>query len=130
MKKQDLYRYILNMIIMSEISYPTSDRIIEYNYLALQFIKVKKADKPKVLSYNKLIGIIKDCKTKKGDVYEKAVVLLREIVQKHAFASGNRRTAFITTKEFVLSNRARFGIKDDPSNARVMLGIREGYYID
>ena len=55
MKKQDLYRYILNMIIMSEISYPTSDRIIEYNYLALQFIKVKKADKPKVLSYNKLI---------------------------------------------------------------------------
>ena len=130
MKKQDLYRYILNRIIMPEISYPTSDRVIEYNYLALQFIKVKKADKPKVLSYNKIVEIIKDCKAKKGDVYDKAVVLLRGIVQKHAFASGNRRTAFITTKEFVLSNGAKFGIKDDPLNAKVMLGIREGYYDD
>ena len=44
------------------------------------------------------------------------------------FESGNRRTAFITTKEFILNNKAKLGIKDDPANAVVMRGIREGYY--
>ena len=115
---------------MTDIVYPTFGRVIEYNYLALQFIKVKKADQPKVLSYSKINEVIKECENKEGNVYDKAVVLLKGLVQKHAFASGNRRTAFITTKEFILNNKCKFGIKDDPSNARVMLGVREGYYTD
>src|SRR3989344_7983101 len=115
---------------MAEIVYPTSDKIIEYNYLSLQFIKVKKADQPEVLSYSKINDVLKDCENKKGDIYDKAAVLLKGLVQKHAFASGNRRTAFITTKEFILSNDAKFGIKDDPLNAKVMRGIRETYYSD
>lgn len=113
---------------MAEISYPSLDRIVENNFLALQFIKVKKADQPKVLSYLKILEIIKECKNKKGNIYDKAVVLLKGIVQKHPFASGNRRTAFITTKEFILNNLSKFRIKDDPAYAKVMLGIREGYY--
>jgi len=115
---------------MAEIVYPTSDRIIEYNYLALQFIKVKKADQPKVLSYSKINDVLNDCKNKVGDIYDKAAILLKGLVQKHAFASGNRRTAFITMKEFILSNKAKLGIKDDPANARVMTGIRENHYTD
>jgi prophage maintenance system killer protein len=115
---------------MAEIMYPTSDRIIEYNYLALQFIKVKKADQPKVLSYSKINDVLNECENKEGNIYVKAAVLLKGLVQKHAFASGNRRTAFITTKEFVLNNHSKFGIKDDPSNARVMTGVRENYYTD
>lgn len=115
---------------MAEIVYPTSDRIIEYNYLALQFIKVKKADQPKVLSYSKIHDVIKDCINKEGDIYDKASILLKGLVKNHAFASGNRRTAFITTKEFILNNKAKLGIKDDPANAVVMRGIREGYYAD
>ena len=57
-------------------------------------------------------------------------MLLKELTQKHPFASGNRRTAFVVTKEFVLQNNGSFKIKDDPRYARVMIGIREGYYKD
>ena len=53
---------------------------------------------------------------------------MKGIIQKHPFASGNRRTAFIVAKEFLLDNRAHFKIMDDPSYARVMQGIRENFY--
>ncbi len=42
-----------------EIQYPTSEKVIEYNPLALTIIKVKKADKLKVLSNHAIFGI--DC---------------------------------------------------------------------
>ena len=89
---------------------------------------MKKADQPKVLSHSKIEEIIKECKNKKGNVYDKAITLLNGIIKKHPFSSGNRRTAFITTKEFVLDNCCVFKIKDDPSYAKVMLGIREDFY--
>ena len=107
-----------------DIIYPTPEKIIEYNLLALTLIKVKKADQPKVLNYHSIVHAIEDCKKLDGDMYEKAVCLLKELVQRHPFASGNRRTAFIVVKEFLLENKAVFGVKDDPSYARVMLGIR------
>jgi len=50
------------------------------------------------------------------------------LVKKHPFASGNRRTAFVVTKYFLMQNKASFEIKDDPHYARGMLGIRENYY--
>ena len=115
---------------MRKLIYPSEDRIIKNNFLVLQIIDVKKADQPKVLSHSKIIDIIKECKNKKGDIYSKAVVLLKGIIKKHPFSSGNRRTAFITTKEFILNNKYIFNIKDDPSYARVMLGIREDFYSD
>ena len=110
--------------------YPSVDKIIEFNLLALSVIKVKKSDSAQVLSKTKLLGVIDSCKSFKGGLYDKAVVLLKGIVQAHAFASGNRRTAFITVKYFLIMNDKKLGVKDDPKNARVMLGIREGYYSD
>ena len=110
--------------------YPTPEKIIEYNLLALEIIKVKKADKPKVLSRNKIVEVIKECEEKEGDIYDKAVVLLKGLIQKHPFASGNRRTAFITTKDFIISNNHKFSIKDEPHFARALQGIREHYYLD
>ena len=65
-----------------------------------------------------------------GNIYDKAVILLKGLIQKHPFASGNRRTAFIVTKDFIISNNEKFKIKDDPKYAKVMLGIREDYYQD
>jgi death-on-curing family protein len=115
---------------MSEFVYPTAERLVEYNFLALEFIKVKKADQPKVLSYSKLNRVIADCEKKEGDLYDKAAVLLKGLIQKHPFASGNRRTAFIATKDFIISNKGKFGIKDDPTYAKVMQGVRENYYSD
>ena len=110
------------------IKYPTREKVIEYNLLVLTIIKVKKADQPKVLSNHAIDLVIDECRQTEGDAYDKAVSLLKGITQKHPFASGNRRTAFIVTKEFLLSNNAVFRIKDDPAHARVMQGIREDYY--
>ncbi len=114
----------------NNITYPTPEKIIEYNFLALKLIKVKKADSPKVLSYNGIVNVIEECRKLEGNVYDKAVHLLKGIIQKHPFASGNRRTAFIVAKEFLLDNHAHFKITDDPGHARVMQGIRENFYTD
>jgi len=115
---------------MHEIIYPSIEKIIEYNLLVLDLIKVKKADSPKVLSVTKIKEVLDECQKLKGDIYDKAVVLLKGLVQKHPFASGNRRTAFVVTKEFLLSNNEKFKIEDDPHYAKVLLGIRENYYSD
>ena len=113
---------------MREIEYPTEDMIIEYNALAITMFETKKSDEAKLQSYTKISDAIEKCRAKVGDLYDKAAVLLKELVQAHAFASGNRRTAFITTLWFVKQNKGKFNIKDDPKNARVMIGIRERYY--
>ncbi len=112
------------------VKYPTTDRIIEYNLLALTIIKVKKADSPKVLSLTKLANILDDCKDLEGDIYEKATFLFKSLIKGHVFASGNRRTAFIVAKDFLEQNGGKFKIKDDPTQAKVMVGIREEYYTD
>ena len=111
-------------------TYPSPERIVEYNFLALELIKVKKADAPKVLSMAKIREALQDCQTVEGDLYHKAMVLLKGLVQKHPFASGNRRTAFIATKEFVFMNKGHFGIENNPISGRIMLGVREHYYKD
>ena len=67
--------------------------------------ETKKADQSKVLSYIKLSNAINECKETKGDLYDKAGVLLKELIRAHAFVSGNRRTAFITTLDFVKKNK-------------------------
>lgn len=113
-----------------EIRYSTVERIMEYNLLALSLIKAKKSDKAEVMSYKKLADAVESCKNLEGDIYDKAVLLLKRLIQGHPFASGNRRTAFIVAKDFLLANGAKFAIQDNPEQARVMLGIRENYYND
>ena len=113
---------------MAKIIYPDTKKLVRYNLLVLNILKVKKADKTEILSYQKLVDIINDCKKLQGDIYDKAVYLLKNIVKKHAFASGNRRTAFIVTKDFLLENNADFKIGDNPEYSKIMIGIRENYY--
>ncbi|RLG20133.1 hypothetical protein DRN67_00830 [Candidatus Micrarchaeota archaeon] len=110
------------------MKYPTVEEIEEYNVLVLGIIRVKKADRPQVLSRQKIMKAIEVCESVEGDIYQKAAVLLQHLVRAHAFASGNRRTAFVAAKAFVLDNGGSFNIPDDPSYAAVMLGIREGRY--
>jgi len=112
------------------MNYPSADQIIKLNILALDLIRVKKKDASKVLSFSKISGVLLDCRAHKGDVYGKAVVLLFGLIKAHAFASGNRRTAFLAMKLFLKNNNAKIGITDDPSNAIVMRGIREGHYAE
>ncbi len=113
-----------------EIKYPSVERIIEYNVLSLTAIKVKKADKAELLSISKLNEIVRETENAEKDIYDKAIVLLKGLVKKHPFASGNRRTAFIVTKDFLLTNNGKFNVKDNPENAKAMQGIREDYYTD
>ena len=115
---------------MKQIAYLTTEKIIELNILALSIFKVKKADKPHVLSYKKIEDITNGCIQVKGDVYDKATFFLKEIVRKHPFASGNHRTAVIAAKAFIQANKAVFSPKDDSSQVTVLMGIREDYYSD
>jgi death-on-curing family protein len=112
------------------MEYPSVEKIAEFNLLALALIKVKKGDAHQVLSHSRIKGAIEECQNTEGDVYKKAVALLKALVKRHPFASGNRRTAFIAAKSFVLSNGGSFRIADDPHYARAMQGIREDYYAD
>ncbi len=100
---------------MKYVRYPTQEKIIEYNVLALSLIRAKKADKAQVLSYQKINEIVDACKNQNGDIYDKAIALMKGILQKHPFASGNRRTAFIVMKAFLADNNAKINIKEDPS---------------
>lgn len=113
---------------MAEIHFPTVDHVVAFNHLALALVKVKRADKPLVLSRSKLIETVEKCQNAPGDIYDKAVILLTEIIRKHPFASGNRRTAFLVMVDFLFDNNAPCRLKNDPENARVLLGIREGFY--
>ncbi len=83
-----------------------------------------------MLSYRKLVNTLEGCRALDGDIYDKAGFLMKNLIQGHPFASGNRRTAFITAKDFLISNGAKFAIPDHPKQAKVMLGIRETFYTD
>jgi len=108
--------------------YPSAEEIIGFNALVLDAIKAKKSDAPKTLSKQKINDAIEACEKSEGDVYSKAAVLMSGLVRVHAFASGNRRTAFVAAKSFVIANKGEFKVKDEPEQAKVLLGIREGYY--
>lgn len=110
--------------------YPTPEKIVEFNILALEFTPAKKAERAVVLNMPAIRDVLDECENTEGDIYDFAVILLKGLVQKHPFASGNRRTAFIATKYFVLNNKGKFGIADNPEYAKVLQGVRERYYSD
>ena len=112
------------------LEYPDVEKIVEFNLLSLSVIKVKKSDSSRVLSRAKISAALDACKKSREDVFGKAAILLKGLVQAHAFASGNRRTAFLAMKFFLVTNNQTLGIGDNPENAKVLLGIREDFYSD
>ncbi len=110
---------------MAEIKYPTMDELIELNRRVLREIKVKKADRHRVLSRNALDNLLRMVRDQEGDIYEKAVTLLTGLVRTHHFASGNRRTAYLAAKGFLEMNGEKTPVVHDP---RVLQGIREEFY--
>ncbi|HLC84695.1 MAG TPA: Fic family protein [Candidatus Nanoarchaeia archaeon] len=113
---------------MNEITYPSPEQVIAFNHLALALVKVKKADRALLMNRTRLLQIIEECINHPGDPYDKAVVLLAGIVKKHPFASGNRRTAFLVMVDFLWDNNTPCRLQNNPEHARVLLGIREGFY--
>jgi death-on-curing family protein len=113
---------------MEPVTYPTADEVVKQNALILRLVAVKRADRAQVLNRSALRSVIADCESRNDDIYSKAAVLLIGIIRRHPFASGNRRTAFLVTKQFLLENGASFGVQDEPSQAKVLQGIREHFY--
>ncbi len=107
------------------VTYLTREEVIAINKETLNNIKVKKADSFKVLSVLKINKVLESAETAPGDVYDKAVMLLKGLVQEHPFASGNRRTAILSTIRFPRMNSLEPKIKE---KAKILQGIRENYY--
>jgi death-on-curing family protein len=113
---------------MVGIVYPTIDEIQYYNTIAIEMFRKSKSDQAKTISVSYIQKTIDKTKKNPGDIYDKAARLLIELTRMHAFESGNKRTAFLSTKKFVLKNEGKFNIPDTIDNVKVMIGIRENYY--
>ena len=113
---------------MIGIVYPTVDEIQYYNTIAIEMFRKSKSDQAKTISVSYIQKAIDKTKMNPGDIYDKAARLLIELTRIHAFESGNKRTAFLSTKKFVLKNEGKFNIPDTINDVKVMIGIRENYY--
>jgi death-on-curing family protein len=113
---------------MVGVVYPTVDEIQYYNTIAIEMFRKSKRDQTKTISTSYIQTAIDKTKMNSGDIYDKAARLLIELTRIHAFESGNKRTAFLTTKKFILRNEGKFNIPDTVNNVKVMIGIRENYY--
>lgn len=109
------------------VEYLTVEHLIEINKEVLKEVKVKKADSFKVLSLLKLRRLTEDVEAANGDLYDKAVVLLKGLIQYHPFASGNRRASVVAVLEFLKRNGEEIKLSLNP---KVLQGIRESYYTD
>ena len=115
---------------MVEIIYPTVEEIQYNNIIAIEMFRRSKHDQAKTISVPFIQNVIDLIKLEPGDVYDKAAALLFELTRIHAFESGNKRTAFLTTKKFVVTNGERFNVPDTEKNVKIMIGIRENYYTE
>jgi death-on-curing family protein len=113
---------------MDLLNYPTVEEIQYYNTIAIEMFRKSKNDEAKTINVSYIEKAIEKVKYEKGNLYDKAAVLLYELTRIHAFESGNKRTAFLTTKKFVIKNEGKFNIPDSTNNVKVMIGIRENYY--
>ena len=93
---------------MVNITYPSVDEILATNKRVLELNRAKKADKHELLgTKHQIQEIIDTMKEAKGDVYEKAVILVKALTISHLFASGNRRTAYLVTNDFIYKNKGK-----------------------
>ena len=93
---------------MPRIKYPTVEEVIATNKRVLEIHRAKKADKHELLgTKHQIQEIIDRVKNKKGGVYIKSAILLKELTISHLFASGNRRTAYLVTNDFIYKNEKK-----------------------
>lgn len=112
------------------MKYPSADEIINYNKVLLKEIKVKKADRADTIKPYAIVRVVESCKALEGDVYDKAICLIKGLIQQHPFASGNRRTAFRVAENFLETNNAKLDVDNGKKQAKVLQGIRESFYAD
>ncbi|MBI5355013.1 MAG: type II toxin-antitoxin system death-on-curing family toxin [Candidatus Aenigmarchaeota archaeon] len=109
------------------IKYPTADEITEANRRVLAEIKEKKGDRHGLVDVGRkrIETVLDDAILGRGDIYDKAAIILRGLIKKHPFVSGNRRTAFTVTEAFLELNGEHPLVIHD---SEVLQGIREEFY--
>ncbi len=115
----------LEYLDVQNVNYPSIVELIETNRRVLKQIRARKADQPQLLSKQALQAALEKTKGEKGDIYDKAAVLLIELVRGHPFASGTRRTAYTATMSFLRMNGENPTMFHDP---KVLTGVRERFY--
>jgi death-on-curing family protein len=106
------------------IKYPTVQDIVEINKKVLEEVQVNKHDRHFVLNLDAIKNAITSAKVRKGDLYDKASVLLVKLIQNHPFKSTNKRTAFVAAMSFIETNSGS-PIEYDPM---ILQGVRERFY--
>jgi len=111
---------------ITEFAYPNVDDILRANKLVLDFHKPTRAEKHELIkdkdAIKKMIGKIK---TKKGGVFLKASMLLKDINRNHYFGSANKRTSFVIASGFILKNIG-YIIQPPERERKFMYEVREG----
>lgn len=107
------------------IVYPTVKNVVDVNYRVLKLYKATKAERHNTLSISKIDGVLNRVKSKRGDLLDKASVLLQGTIQAHAFESANKRTAYLVTMEFLLTNQGGMPLKKR-DEVYFLYEIREG----
>ena len=109
---------------MVKYKYPTQKQIIGYNKLVLTQFKVKRKDVHMILDRRLINNAIQSSRVKKGDVEEKAAVLMRRLSQEHPFGAGNRRTAYFAANKMIGMNKGYLLAKKRPKQVELQKRIR------
>ena len=110
--------------------YPKVENIIDNNKRVLRIFKATKSEKHQVKGTYKIPEIIKEAKRTRGDVEDKASVLLRGINKAHSFSSANKRTAYFTANEFICKNKGYLIAKKRDKQREFCVKVREGRVTD
>jgi death-on-curing family protein len=125
MRTQKRERVGVSRVRLVKFEYLSALQLIEINNRVLKETRARKADSHRVASRTKLDAIIWEVRALEGDAFAKAASLLIGLTKRHAFDSGNRRTAYAAAKLFLEANGKTMDVEHDP---RVLTGIREGFY--
>lgn len=110
--------------------YPKKKDIISNNQEVLKIVKADKSDRHKVIGCYKIEDVLKETKRKKGDVFDKASVIIRGLNQSHPFHSANKRTAYFTANQFICKNQGFLVLKKRDNQRKMCIRIREGRVTD
>lgn len=105
--------------------YPKVDDIINYNKEMVANFRATKAEKHEVYSRIKISKAIQSSRAKKGDVEDKAIVLMRRLNQSHPFASANRRTAHYALNSMLYCNKRYLVAMKHGKRAGIQQQIRD-----
>ncbi|ODS42351.1 MAG: hypothetical protein MSIBF_03220 [Candidatus Altiarchaeales archaeon IMC4] len=107
-----------------KIVYLTKESVMFVNEV-INIMSNRKADKYELLSTDGFIdAILEKVRNTEGDVYDKAAVLMRELITCHGFASGNKRTAYITASYFIIKNGGKVKFKNFNKVETIIRNIR------